>query len=86
MEIEVGDYLLTKDHRIFRIMDIFSDTSGSYYDIKSLKADYLIGDGVFSDYMYDYEYIRAVPRNKIRHIGKLIKSYKATKTLKILYG
>lgn len=79
MDIKPGDYLLSRENELFRIVDVYKDATDTYYDIKSLKttknADIL---GV--------KYVQGVPRNVLRHMGTLIKEENITKTHRILYG
>jgi hypothetical protein len=75
MKAKVGDYLLTEEKQLFRIIDIFTDTTGTYYDIKSIKDR---GEVI--------QLIKAIPRNRFRHLGKVISEEKITKIMKILYG
>lgn len=91
MEIKAGDYLLTKENQLFRIIDIHYDVKGTFYDIKTVRS-------VDNSDTYNYgqhavwlntempKTIRSVPRNVLRHMGKIIPEEKVTKTLKILYG
>lgn len=84
MEIKPGDFLLTKEKQLFRIMDIHTDTTGTYYDIKSYRSEMTRLDGHTT---YEVcQYIKGIPRNRLRHLGKVIPEAKITKTLKILYG
>jgi len=76
MEVKVGDYLLTKENQLFRIMDVYTDTTGTYYDIKSFKRRPT----------YEVSTIKSVPRNYLRHLGSVIPEEKMTKAIKILYG
>lgn len=83
MKIKPGDFLLTKEKQLFRIVDVYTDTSGTYYDIKSYKAKLEIDEGGEPNY---FQYIRGIPRNRFRHLGKVISEEKVTKSMKILYG
>lgn len=71
MEIKAGDYLITEEKQLFRIVDIHVDTKGIYYDIKNFN---------------DAGLLRSIPRNVLKHMGKIIPEEKATKSIKILYG
>jgi len=75
MEVKAGDYLLTKEKQLYRIVDVFTDTTGTYYDIKAYKNN-----------IVKHEYIKAIPRNRLKHLGNIISEENITKTLKILYG
>jgi hypothetical protein len=72
MKAKPGDYLLTKEKQLFRIVDMHIETSGTYYDIRGFGLNSM--------------YIKSIPRNKLRHLGKIILEEKMTKTMKILYG
>ena len=78
MKVKAGDYLLTKEKQLFRVVDVHIDVLGTYYDIKSCRHEGL-GD-------YPYNYIRGIPRNRLRHLGEIIPEENITKILKILYG
>jgi hypothetical protein len=85
MKAKAGDYLLTKEKQLFRIVDIHTDSTGTYYDIKSCRTEnvkFCNGDLLG----WTTQYIRGIPRNRFRHLGKVIPEDKITKTLKILYG
>lgn len=87
MEIKAGDYLLTKEKQLFRITDMYYDPTGTFYDIKTVKS--LKESNTYStSYLLDNipRTIRAVPRNVLRHMGKIIPEEKMTKIVKILYG
>jgi hypothetical protein len=84
MTIKAGDYLLTKEKQLFRIVNVHTDTSGTYYDIKSYRSEnFKFNNG---DLGWTTQYIQGIPRNRFRHLGKVIPEDKITKTLKILYG
>ena len=94
MTIKAGDYLITKENQLFRIIDVHTDSRGTYYDIKSMRSEEISGNS--SSYVYGQgpiwlsqeipRTIRSVPRNVLRHMGKVIPEEKITKSLKILYG
>lgn len=90
MEIKTGDYLLTKENELYRIIDIYNDTTGSYFDIKSMRCvDSLIISDAYITMPREKpipRLLKSVPRNVLRHMGKIIPEEKATKILKILYG
>lgn len=86
MEVKVGDFLLTKDKTLYRIVDISTDASGTYFDIKSYKTFVAETSKELRYLDWQYRYIRAIPRNEFRHLGKVIPQEKISKTLKILYG
>jgi hypothetical protein len=86
MKIKPGDFLLTKEKQLFRIMDVYTDTTGTYYDIKSYKATSTVYNVSSKERKGIHQYIRAIPRNRFRHLGKVIPEDKITKTMKILYG
>jgi hypothetical protein len=72
MKAKPGDYLLSKEKQLFRIVDMHVDTTGTYYDIRGLGQNKV--------------YMKSIPRNRLRHLGKVILEEKMTKTMKILYG
>jgi hypothetical protein len=80
MEINVGDFLLTEQKQLFRIIDVYVDDTGIYYDIKSYDANV--------DYYgrWDHQYIRAIHKDRLKQLGKIIPEEKITKMTKILYG
>lgn len=89
MKIKVGDYLVTEENQLFRIIDMYTYYTDTYYDIKPVN----LGNTNNSDNLniqswYTAELariIKAVPHNVLKHMGKVISEEKA-KTLKILYG
>ena len=84
MTIKAGDYLLTKEKQLFRIVNVYTDTTGTYYDIKSYRGvNFKFSNG---DLGWTTQFIQAIPRNRFRHLGKVISEDKIAKTLKILYG
>lgn len=80
MEIKAGDYLLSKENELFRIVDVYKDVTETYYDIKSLKVT------KNNDEILGVKYVQGVPRNILRHMGTVIKEENVTKIHKILYG
>ena len=70
-DLKVGDYILTNKY-LYVVMDIYTDTTGTYYDLKGIRGG---------------EYVKAIPRNKLRHAERLIsKAELSSKSIKILYG
>ncbi len=92
MIIKVGDYLITKENQLFRIIDVHTDSKCTYYDIKSMQAEEVAS----SSYEWGQDSvwlsrkmpktIRSVPRNVLKHMGKVIPEEKITRSVKILYG
>ena len=75
MEIKAGDYLITNEKELYRIMEVHKTIGTVYYDIKSMTGHSEYRRNIFS-----------IPRNVLRHMGKIIPEELTTKTLKILYG
>ena len=71
MKAKPGDYLLTNEKQIFRIVDMHVDVTGTYYDIRGFGRN--------------GAYIKSIPRNRLRHLGKVILEENITKIAKILY-
>lgn len=70
-DLKVGDYVIERKE-IYVVMDIHTDTTGTFYDLKGYK---------------DGSCVKAIPRNRLRHADKLISKAKLSeKMLKILYG
>lgn len=86
MEIKIGDYLLTPEKELFRVVDQHVDGFGTYYDIKSLKTTEIVEISSSYPHMYIPKTLRSVPKNVLKHMGKIIPEEKISKTLKILYG
>jgi hypothetical protein len=86
MEVKIGDFLLTKEKQLFRIIDVYTDTTGTYYDIKTYKPPMTAYNVSTKERTGVYQFIRAIPRNRFRHMGKVISEEKITKIIKILYG
>lgn len=88
VEYKVGDYLLTKDGELYRIIDKYTHTIGVYYDIKSLKPHYktyYAQDGHTIEYTEDFTIHHSLTLSNIRHFGTRISEENA-KIVKILYG
>lgn len=82
-QIRAGDYFLTHEKQLFRIVDVYTDTSGTYYDLRSCsKPKPIMQEDGDVDWARN---IRGVPRNEFRHMGKVIPEEKITKAMKILY-
>ena len=75
-DIRPGDWLLDRHKQLYRVIDVHTDTLGTYYDIKSSRS---YEKGGFVTY-------KSVPRNYLRHAFKVIPEEKMTKMMKILYG
>lgn len=79
--IKSGDYFLTKNTKtLFRIVNVFSDNTGTYVDIKK----YIDLKGHYKN-LNDYAYIRALPVEELDLIGTVISEEKASKIIKLLY-
>lgn len=89
VEYNVGDYLLTREGELYRIINKYSQDLGTiFYDIKSFKAHYVsyyAQDGHTVEYTQDFTTHKCVPLNRIRHMGIKIREQDA-KIAKILYG
>jgi hypothetical protein len=87
-DYQVGDYILTRDGELYRVINKYSQSIGVYYDVKSLKPvyrTYYAKDGHTIEYTEDFTTHHSLPLNHLRHFGMRITEENA-KLAKILYG
>lgn len=84
MEIKIGDYILTDDKELYRIVNIDREPGRVTYDIKSYKPNgetHFTSNATFRMYT---EY-KGVSRRYLRSLGSIIPEEKATRAFKILF-
>lgn len=83
----MGDYLLTKDGELYRIINKYTHEITVFYDLVSFRPNYTTyyaQDGHTIEYTQEYTKQTSVPGNRLRRIGMLIAENNA-KIAKILY-
>lgn len=81
-----GDYLITENKEIFRIIDRYEHGTVTVYDIKGLKLlSYDLQDSYGNYTLKAYQEIKGITDYELRLLGRVIPEDKATKTLEVLY-
>ncbi len=75
--INVGDYIISRDKHVYRVINIVNDITGTYYDIKSLNK--------FNTF-HPYPVQSGLTHGQLRHFGELVPIEKAKEALKILFS
>jgi len=78
--INPGDYLVTKNGQVFRIINKVTKNGQSTYDITSMFSVYYPEIG-----HYDTIKRSGLAHNQLRHLGTIIPEENATDLFKILY-
>lgn len=80
--IKPGDYLITKDNELYRIMNVEVYGGHTSYTIKSLKSSVEFIETFAHKY---YKEIKGLSHSGLRHLGTIIPEEEASKTLNLLY-
>lgn len=87
MNINVGDFLLTKDKEVFMIINKMQTFGNAIYDIKSYKKQ-LVTDSfnvAAMDLFWEHRVIKGIAHNALRHLGTIIPAKDFSPALEILY-
>lgn len=75
--INIGDYVISKDRQIYRVVNIVNDITGTYYDIRSLNK--------FNTF-HPYPVTQGLNHSQLRHFGEIVPVEKASSALKVLFS
>lgn len=79
---KLGDYIISKEKEIYRIVNVDHYPNYSTYTIKNMKS-YMEHTETYS-YQY-YREIRGLDNNELYGMGTIIPEEEASKVLKLLY-
>lgn len=84
--VKPGDYLITKNKELFRIVDKYKHGATTVYDIKGFTPlTYDLQDS-YGDYAYPtFQEIKGITHSNLRHLGRIIPEEEAGKAMDILY-
>lgn len=80
--IKAGDYIITKENELYRIMTVDVYNGHTSYTIKSLKSSVEFVESYSHKY---YREIKGLSHSRLRHLGTIVPEEEASKTLNLLY-